>query len=298
LRRCAGNAHKYPVAELIPRFELLARDYDVVLCDVWGVVHNGLAAFPAACEALMRFRQRGGTAILITNAPRAGEAVGRILDRLKVSRQAYDAITSSGDVTRSIVKARIAQSVFHLGPERDLSIFAGLDVRFAPAESADYVVCSGLFDDTTETPESYRDLLASMRARARCMVCANPDIVVERGDALVYCAGALADAYAALGGEVLYCGKPHAPIYELALATAAALRDGRTPDHGRVLAIGDSVRTDLKGAAAFGLDCMFVTSGIHAEEYGSRDAPDLAALNAMFAAAGVKPRGVMRELIW
>ena len=295
---CAGNAHKYPVAELIPRFELLARDYDVVLCDVWGVVHNGLAAFPAACEALIQFRQRGGTAILITNAPRAGEAVGRILDRLKVSRQAYDAITSSGDVTRSIVKARIAQSVFHLGPERDLSIFAGLDVRFAPAESADYVVCSGLFDDATETPESYRDLLASLRARARFMVCANPDIVVERGDALVYCAGALADAYAALGGEVLYCGKPHAPIYELALATTEALRDGRTPDHGRVLAIGDSVRTDLKGAAAFGLDCMFVTSGIHAEEYGSRDAPDLAALNAMFAAAGVKPRGVMRELVW
>jgi ribonucleotide monophosphatase NagD (HAD superfamily) len=130
------------------------------------------------------------------------------------------------------------------------------------------------------------------------MVCANPDIVVERGDALVYCAGALADAYAALGGEVLYCGKPHAPIYELALATAAALRDCRTPHHRRVLAIGDSVRTDLKGAAAFGLDCMFVTSGIHAEEYGSRHAPDLAALNAMFAAAGVKPRGVMSELIW
>jgi HAD superfamily hydrolase (TIGR01459 family) len=298
LLHCAGNAHKYPVAEIIPRFELLARDYDVVLCDVWGVVHDGLTAFPAACEALIRFRQRGGTAILITNAPRAGEAVGRILDRLKVSRQAYDAITSSGDVTRSIVKARIAQSVFHLGPERDLSIFAGLDVRFAPPESADYVVCSGLFDDTTETPESYRDLLASLRARARFMVCANPDIVVERGDALVYCAGALADAYAALGGEVLYCGKPHAPIYKLALATTEALRDGRTPDHGRVLAIGDSVRTDLKGAAAFGLDCMFVTSGIHAEEYGSRDAPDLAALNAMFAAAGVKPRGVMRELVW
>ena len=286
------------MAEIIPRFELLARDYDVVLCDVWGVVHNGLAAFPAACEALIRFRQRGGTTILITNAPRAGEAVGRILDRLKVSRQAYDAITSSGDVTRSIVKSRIAQSVFHLGPERDLSIFAGLDVRFAPPESADYVVCSGLFDDTTETPESYRDLLASLRARARFMVCANPDIVVERGDALVYCAGALADAYAALGGEVLYCGKPHAPIYELALATTETLRDGRTPDHGRVLAIGDSVRTDLKGAAAFGLDCMFVTSGIHVEEYGSRDAPDLAALNAMFAAAGVKPRGVMRELVW
>ncbi len=286
------------MADFIERFEALARDYDVLLCDVWGVIHNGLAAFPAACEALIRFRAGGGTAILITNAPRSGEAVGRILDRLKVPRQAYDAITSSGEVTRGIVKARLPQSVFHLGPERDLSIFAGLEVRFAPAETADYVVCSGLFDDTVETPDSYRDLLAALHARSLLMVCANPDIVVERGDTLVYCAGALAEAYAARGGKVLYCGKPHAPIYDLALATAAARSDGNIPRPQRVLAIGDSVRTDLKGAAALGLDCMFITSGIHAEEYGSREAPDLAALNAMFDAAGVMPRGVMRELIW
>ena len=286
------------MADFIERFELVARDYDVVLCDVWGVVHNGLAAFPAACDALMHFRAGGGTAILITNAPRSGEAVGRILDRLKVSRDAYDAIATSGDVTRGIVKARLAERAFHLGPERDLSIFAGLNVQFAPPETADYVVCSGLFDDTIETPESYRELLATLRARSLFMVCANPDIVVERGDTLVYCAGALADAYAAVGGKVLYCGKPHPPIYDLALATATALRNGKTPYRQRVLAIGNSVRTDLKGAASFGLDCMFVTSGIHAEEYGSRDAPDLAALNAMFAAGGVKPRGVMRELVW
>lgn len=286
------------MADFIERFEPLARDYDVLLCDVWGVMHNGLAAFPGACEALMRFRAGGGTAILITNAPRSGEAVARILDRLKIPREAYDAITSSGDVTRAIVKGRLPESVFHLGPERDLSIFAGLDVRLAAAETADYVVCSGLFDDTIETPESYRDLLAALHARSLFMVCANPDIVVERGDTLVYCAGALADAYAARGGKVLYCGKPHAPIYDLALATAAARRGGKTPRPQRVLAIGDSVRTDLKGAAALGLDCMFVTSGIHAEEYGSREAPDLMALNAMFAAAGVMPRGVMRELVW
>ncbi len=286
------------MADFIERFEALARDYDVLLCDVWGVIHNGLAAFPAACEALMRFRAGGGTAILITIAPRSGEAVARILDRLKVPRQAYDAITSSGEVTRGIVKARLPESVFHLGPERDLSIFAGLDVRFAPAETADYVVCSGLFDDTIETPESYRDLLGTLHARSLFMVCANPDIVVERGDTLVYCAGALAEAYAARGGKVLYCGKPHAPIYDLALATAAARGDGNIPRAQRVLAIGDSVRTDLKGAAALGLDCMFITSGIHAEQYGSREAPDLVALNAMFDAAGVMPRGVMRELIW
>lgn len=286
------------MADFIEHFEPLARDHDVVLCDVWGAVHNGIEAFPAACDALMRFRAGGGTAILITNAPRSGAAVSRILDRLKVPRDAYDAITSSGDVTHGIVEGRLAQTVFHLGPERDLSIFAGLDVKFAPPETADYVVCSGLFDDTTETPDNYRDMLAALRARSLLIVCANPDIVVERGDTLVYCAGALADAYAAIGGEVLFCGKPYAPIYELALVTATRLRGGKTPARHRVLAIGDSVRTDLKGAAAFGLDCMFVTSGIHADQYGSRETPDLGKLNALFAKSGVAPRAVMRELKW
>ncbi len=283
---------------LIERFEPLARDYDVLFCDVWGVVHNGMAAFPAACEALARFRAGGGTAILITNAPRPCASVARILDRLGVPHEAYDAIVSSGDVTRGIVEQRRPQSVFHLGPERDKPIFAGLDIAFAPLETADYVVCSGLFDDTVETPETYRDMIAAMRARSLFMVCANPDIVVERGDALVYCAGALADAYAELGGEVLYCGKPHAPIYDVALATAASLRGGNAPPRARVLAIGDSVRTDLQGAKAYGIDSMFVVSGIHAEELGGRGAPDLGALNAIFSGAAVAPRGIMRGLRW
>jgi HAD superfamily hydrolase (TIGR01459 family) len=260
-------------------------------------VHNGVAAFPPACDALARFRADRGSVILITNAPRAGESVLRILDRLGVPRDAYDAIVSSGDVTRGIVEARLPQRVFHLGPPRDLSIFAGLDVILASAETADYVVCSGLFDDAIETPENYRELLAAMRARALSMVCANPDIVVERGAELVYCAGALADAYAALGGEVLYCGKPYAPIYEAALGKAALLRAAATPRR-RVLAIGDSVRTDVKGAASFGLDCLFVISGLHAEEAGGRDAPDLSGLNATFAAAGVAPKAVTRRLAW
>jgi HAD superfamily hydrolase (TIGR01459 family) len=284
--------------DFLEHFEPLAKAYDVLLSDVWGVVHNGIAAYGPACEALTRFRARGGTVILITNAPRPGIAVRRILDRLGVPHDAYDAITSSGDVTRGIVERRLGDNVFHLGPERDHSIFTGLDVKFTPFESADYVVCSGLFDDTIETADSYRDMLAAMRARSLFMVCANPDIVVERGDTLVYCAGALADAYAALGGEVLYCGKPHAPIYQAAMATALAAHGGATVPFERVLAIGDSVRTDLKGAAAFGLDSLFVTSGIHAEEYGGRDTPDLEALNAIFTAGGVMPKAVMRGLRW
>ncbi len=282
---------------IIERFAPLARDYDVLLCDVWGVVHNGLAAFPQACDALKRFRAGGGTVILITNAPRPGAAVQRMLDRLKVPRDCYDAIMSSGDVTRGIVESRPGERVFHLGPQRDQSIFTGLDVTFAPAETADYSVCTGLFDDTRETPEDYQELLAAMRRRSLFMVCANPDIVVERGDELVYCAGALADAYVALGGEALYCGKPYAPIYTAALGKAGILRGG-DPPLKRVLAIGDSVRTDVKGAASFGLDCLFVVSGIHAEDFGGRDAPDLSGLEAMLAGAGVSPRAVTRRLAW
>jgi HAD superfamily hydrolase (TIGR01459 family) len=292
------NSLPRPSVPLIERFAPLAVDYDVLFCDVWGVVHNGVAAFADACDALARFRSSGGTAILLTNAPRPAAAVARILDRFGVPRAAYDTIVSSGDVTRGVVEQKLNESMFHIGPPRDLPIFDGLDVIFAPIESADYVVCSGLFDDTTETPESYRDMLALIRARRLFMVCANPDVVVERGDTLIYCAGAIADAYGALGGEVLYCGKPYMPIYETALEKVASLRSGTRPPLSRVLAIGDSVRTDLSGAAALGLDCIFVTSRLHAEAYGSREAPDVAALNAMFAAAGVTPKAIMRGLAW
>jgi HAD superfamily hydrolase (TIGR01459 family) len=280
----------------IERFSPLARNYDVLLCDVWGVVHNGIAVFTQAADALARFRTGGGTVILITNAPYPADAVQRFLDRLGVRRDAYDAITSSGDVTRTIVAARGAQEVFHLGPPRDLSIFAGLNVTFAPVESADYVVCSGLVDDKTDTPEDYREMLAFMRRRSLFMVCANPDVFVERGDTLIYCAGALADAYVALGGEVLYCGKPHAPIYEAAVNNAAAfVSGGEVPPLARVLAIGDSIRTDLKGAAAFGIDCLFVVSGLHAKQF---EAPDLAAVKVMLTAAGAAPKAITRRLMW
>ncbi len=282
---------------LIPHFSTLACDYDVLLCDVWGVVHNGVAAFPAACDALMRARARGATVVFITNAPRPSEVVTRQLDRLHVPRESYDAIVSSGDVTRGVMEKRAGQSFFHLGPERDRSIFSGLKARFAPLESADYVVCSGLVDDDVDTPEDYRERLTAMLARRLFMVCGNPDVVVERGDRLVYCAGAIADLYATMGGEVLYAGKPYKPIYEMALAKAAAAAGRKTPLN-RVLAIGDSVRTDLKGAHAIGADFLFVTSGIHAEELGGRERPDTAALTATFAAAGELPKAVMRQLVW
>jgi HAD superfamily hydrolase (TIGR01459 family) len=283
---------------IIDHFAPLAGGYDVVLSDVWGVVHNGVAATPEACDALERFRAGGGTVVLITNAPRPGEVVVRtMLDRLRVPRAAYDGIVSSGDVTRALVAARAGKRLFHIGPPRDLPMFEGLDAPVAPLESADYAVCSGLTDDTVETPQDYEGLIERMRARGLTMICANPDVVVERGDKLVYCAGAIADLYAAAGGEVIYAGKPYRPIYDQAL-TIAQNAHGGPLDHHRVVAIGDSVRTDLKGAAAFGVDCLFVTAGIHAEELGSRDNPSTSALSDIFAAAGLFPKAVMRRLAW
>jgi HAD superfamily hydrolase (TIGR01459 family) len=280
---------------IIPHFATLAPDYDVLLCDVWGVVHNGLAAFPHACDALMRARAGGAAVILITNAPRPSAVVARQLEKLHVPHEICDAIVSSGDVTRAVIEARPGQSLFHLGPDRDRSMFTGFNV--APLESADYVVCTGLDDDEVETPDDYRVRLETMLKRKLFMVCANPDVVVERGPKLVYCAGAIADLYATMGGEVLYAGKPYRPIYDLALAKAEAAL-GRKVSARRVLAVGDSVRTDLKGARAVGVDFLFVTSGIHAEELGGRERPDGKALSATFAAAGEMPKAVMRELTW
>jgi HAD superfamily hydrolase (TIGR01459 family) len=275
----------------------LAGGYAAVLSDVWGVIHNGVAATPAACDALIRFREAGGTVLLITNAPRPGAVVVNFLDKVGVPRNAYDGIVSSGDVTRSVMAERPDKAVFHIGPERDLPIFDGLGLRFVPLDQADYVVCTGLRNDEVETPESYRAELGELRRRDMFMLCGNPDLVVERGDKLIYCAGAIADLYAALSGEVLYAGKPHRPIYDLALDRVAALRGGPL-SRKQVLAIGDSVRTDLRGATDFGLDCLFVTAGIHAEELGDRHAPDPAALNRIFAEAGIAPKAVARRLAW
>ena len=279
------------------RLSTLAGGYDVVLSDVWGVIHNGIAATVAACDALTRFRGQGGTVMLITNAPRPGEVVTRFLDKLSVPRSSYDGIVSSGDVTRAAMAARPDKHVFHIGPERDLPIFDGLGLDFVPLAQADYVVCTGLRDDEVETPENYRAELGELLRRKMFMLCGNPDLVVERGDRLIYCAGAIADLYGTLGGEVLYAGKPHRPIYELALQRVGGLR-GVTPAKPRVLAIGDSVRTDLRGATDFGLDCLFVTAGIHAEELGDRHDPNLAALNKIFADAGVAPKAVTQRLVW
>src|ERR1700710_2578613 len=236
---------------------------DVLLSDIWGVVHNGLVAFPEACEALQTFRTRGGTVILIPNAPRPADSVQRQLRKLGVADEIYDAIVSSGDLTRHFVADHPGQKLYWLGPERDNSIYRGLDPVLAPLDQADYIVCTGLFDDETESAEDYRGMMLLARERNLKLICANPDIVVERGDRLIYCAGAIAELYRELGGDVIFYGKPHRPIYERAVELAAERRNAATP-LSRILAIGDSVRTDLTGAHGFGIDCLFVTRGIHA----------------------------------
>ncbi len=272
----------------------LVADKNVVLSDIWGVVHNGLEAFPEACEALHSFRRQGGTVILITNAPRPADSVQRQLHKLGVADATYDAIVSSGDLTRHFVADHPGRKVFWLGPERDTSIYRGLDPVLAPLEGADYMVCTGLMDDETETAEDYRGMMTQARQRKLPLICANPDIVVERGDRLIYCAGAIAELYRELGGEVIFYGKPHRPIYERAMELAAE-RLGVRPKLGGVLAIGDSVRTDLAGAHGFGIDCLFVTRGIHAEEFEGIDQLDPASVKELF---GHPPRALIRELRW
>lgn len=276
------------------RLRDLVGGVEVVLSDIWGVVHNGVESFPEACAALHACRQQGGTVILITNAPRPADSVQRQLRKLGVADDIYDAIVSSGDLTRSFVADHPGQKIFWVGPDRDSSIHRGLDAVMTPLEAANYIICTGLFDDETETPEDYRSMLMQALDRKLPLVCANPDIVVERGDRLIYCAGAVAELYRELGGEVIFYGKPHRPIYERAMALAAERR-GHPVDLRKVLAIGDSVRTDLAGAHGFGIDLLFVTRGIHSEEFAGVDQLDAASVKELF---GHPPKALMRELRW
>ncbi|MFG1391981.1 TIGR01459 family HAD-type hydrolase [Xanthobacter agilis] len=291
-------AHRIGAPPLIAGLSAFAADYDLILCDVWGVIHNGVHAFPAACAALEQARAGGATAVLVSNAPRPNTAIIAMLDGFGVPRTSYDAIVTSGDVTRTLLSARGRVNVFHLGPERDLSTYDGLDIALGPLEAADLVVCTGLFDDNVETPDDYADMLAQMKARSLPFICANPDLVVERGASLVYCAGAIAKAYEDIGGEAVYCGKPYRPIYETALGLATALRGGRL-DTARVLGIGDALRTDIAGANAAGFDSLFIAGGIHAAELKAADGavPDSASLAALFD-GHAHPRGVMPRLAW
>jgi HAD superfamily hydrolase (TIGR01459 family) len=278
----------------LQRLDELMDRYDVLLCDVWGVLHNGVDSFASASNALSRARHAGLTVVLITNAPRRFDSVAQQIHSLGVPEASYDRIVTSGDVTRELIR-NSPRHVFHLGPERDETLYEGLDVQLVEEREADVVVCTGFFDDETETPEDYAEMLTRLRSRDLPFICANPDIVVERGDRLIWCAGALARDYGQLGGRTLIAGKPHRPIYEAAVAAAEEVR-GEPVDPSRILAIGDGMLTDIKGADLFGIDALYISGGIHAGDYVMGGVQDLEKLLAFLAKHGSNPVATMPML--
>jgi HAD superfamily hydrolase (TIGR01459 family) len=273
------------MTRLIDSLSAIAEDYDALYCDLWGCYHNGLAPYPAAVAALRAFRARGGKVILLTNAPRPGSAVARHLADMGAPEDSWDAIVSSGDAARhEVARGRFGQRIEHVGPARDLPFFDGLEVERVAREAAESVIVTGLFDDETETPEDYAEAIADWRARGFRMLCANPDVIVDRGEQRLYCAGAIAEAYRAAGGEAVYSGKPHAPIYALAAEILEGLGGGRA------LALGDGIATDIAGGAAQGLDTLLVTGGLLATAFGPNpERPDIAALERWLETQTVRP---------
>jgi HAD superfamily hydrolase (TIGR01459 family) len=280
---------------LVAGFADLAPTIDMLICDVWGVVHDGQTAHPAACAALERFRAGGGCVVMVSNSPRPSVDVIVQLEGFGVTRAAFDRIVTSGDLTRGLIAQRPGQSLLHLGPPRDHTLFEGLGVRFAGPEDADYCVCTGFDDDETQTPADYAAILQRMASRGIAMICANPDLVVERGHKLIPCAGAMALAYERLGGVVAYAGKPHQPVYRRALELAAEVL-GAEPPLERVAAVGDAIRTDVAGAAGLGVRSVLLLDGIHWNDAG-RD--DWQALHGdWLGAQAFKPTWVMARLVW
>ena len=275
----------------------LADRYDVILSDVWGVIHNGRESFPAACAALARWRETLGPVVLISNSPRPSAAVHAQLDELKVPREAWSAFVSSGDATRVLLGGRAPGPAWAIGPDRDAPLYDGLELSFSGPEDAAFISVTGPYDDEVETPETYRDRFEIVAARGLPMICANPDLVVQRGDRLIYCGGALAQLYAQLGGEVIMAGKPHAAIYGLCLGEAEALL-GRPIDRRRVLCIGDGLPTDVKGANDQDLDILFVASGIHGAETIGPDGLKADAVADLLGQAGLTATYAIADLVW
>jgi HAD superfamily hydrolase (TIGR01459 family) len=279
---------------MIDSLDVLTGGYRVILSDVWGVVHNGVESSPDACEALIRARQKGLAVVLITNAPRPHGPVEAQLASLGVPGSAWDRVVTSGDVTRELIRSG-PRRIFHLGPERDMLIYDGIEIDLVEEFEAQSVVCTGLFDDDTEKPEDYAEMLRRFRARDLPFVCANPDLVVEKGNRLIFCAGALARDYAQLGGRTQIAGKPHRPIYEAALKAAGEVL-GSSVDAHEALAVGDGVLTDVRGAENNGIDVLYVSGGIHAGDYGDPQDPDEERLAAFLGKHGHHPVAVIPRL--
>jgi HAD superfamily hydrolase (TIGR01459 family) len=274
---------------LISGLHEIAPDHDALICDIWGVVHNGNAPYPEAAEALRQFRRERGPVILLSNAPRVPRSVEEQFRRIGVATDCYDAIVTSGGAARAALAARATGilPLYYIGPEQDASLLEGLAVRRTDIADAAAALCTGLKDDLHETPADYSDILAAMQAKNLPMLCANPDLKVYRGDRLCWCAGALAEAYEALGGPVTYFGKPHPAVYAQALDAAGGPQSA--------LAVGDALNTDLKGAQNAGLEALFIADGLHGEEI---EPYTVEHLSDMFSGAGVGAKAAIRALRW
>jgi HAD superfamily hydrolase (TIGR01459 family) len=270
----------------------IASEYDGVICDVWGVLHNGREMFAPAIDAIRRFRAAHGPVVLLSNAPRPPEGVTALFDKLGIPHDFYDGVVTSGGETREDLVRRTAGGkrlkLFYLGPSRDHPLFDGLNIELTEADYADLVLCTGLYDDETETPDDYRELLEHFRLRNLPFLCANPDIVVQRGNKLIYCAGAIARLYEKMGGEVIYYGKPYAPIFVAATRELHKHRAGKRP-----LIIGDGPETDIIGANRAGIDALFIVGGIHGALID-----DPSGIAKMLAESGVHARALMPALSW
>jgi HAD superfamily hydrolase (TIGR01459 family) len=277
--------------------EEIARNYDAWLVDLWGVMHNGERAIESAVAACERYRNEGGIVILLSNAPRPWLSVRQQIENYGVPSDIDDGIVTSGDVTRAMIAANMGRKFFHIGPERDIPLFDGLDVNLVQPENADIAVLTGFFDDTTETAEDYRGLLTKLLSHEMPIICANPDIKVERGNEVIYAAGAIAALYEEMGGEIAYAGKPYRPIYDLAMAKINELA-GRDIPPAQLLAIGDGIDTDIKGAIEAHIDTLFIPSGVHVKGH-SHDTP-LSGRDVVkiFRHKDFRPMATLRQLQW
>lgn len=274
----------------------LASRYDVLLCDVWGVIHNGRESFPVACEALARFGAEVGPVILISNAPRPHPPIVEQLDSLNVPRAAWTKLITSGDATRELLAQRTGK-VWKIGPDRDEVLYEGLGLAAGGPDDADFICVTGPYDDENDEPADYRERFETCVARGLDLICANPDIVVQRGDKLIYCGGALAQLYESLGGRAIMAGKPYAPIYEIALQHAQAALQ-RPIDTARVLCVGDGLPTDVRGANARALDILFVANGIHGGETVGSGGLNRAVVDDLLRQEGLQANWVIADMEW
>lgn len=275
--------------EEITNFAEISHNYDALICDVWGVLHNGQKLFDGVEECLKRFKKENKIIILLSNAPRPSLYVKKMLDNLNFNEECYDKIITSGDLTKKSLNSNIfGRNCYHIGPDRDLNIFDDVEVSRVEFEAADFIFVTGLFDDENEDENDYLELLLLAKERGMKLICANPDLLVQRGNKLIPCAGSISKKYYDMGGESINIGKPYSPIFEEAISSINRLNN--LVDN-KIMVIGDGLDTDIKGANIVGLDSLLVLGGLFSNN--SRDK-----ILESIENKGIYPNYYINELIW